>query len=99
MGFIISAPSAQAQIPGIVGNWLSLFKDTSLVAIVGIKDLLNQDQKHDQWIEWSSPTPAHTGYIFAAALFRFLCSQQVAAMPCYWERRLDRRGRRPTPIR
>jgi hypothetical protein len=40
MGFIILPQALKHVIPGIVGNFISLLKDTSLVYIVGMKDLL-----------------------------------------------------------
>ncbi len=39
--FIILPQALKHVIPGIVNNFISLFKDTSLVSIVGMNDLLN----------------------------------------------------------
>lgn len=41
MRFIILPQALRAVIPAIVGQFIGLFKDTSLVAIVGLLDLLN----------------------------------------------------------
>ena len=46
------------MIPGIVNNFISLFKDTSLVYIVGMKDLLEAVKtKNDTALEWQSARP------------------------------------------
>lgn len=41
MGLIVLPQALRAVIPPIVGQFIALFKDTSLVAIVGLLDLLN----------------------------------------------------------
>jgi general L-amino acid transport system permease protein len=38
---IVLPQALRAVIPAIVGQFISLFKDTSLVAIIGLLDLLN----------------------------------------------------------
>ncbi len=40
LGFIVLPQALRAVIPAIVGQFISLFKDTSLVAVVGLTDLL-----------------------------------------------------------
>jgi len=40
MGLIVLPQALRAVIPAIVGQFISLFKDTTLVAIVGLLDLL-----------------------------------------------------------
>jgi general L-amino acid transport system permease protein len=40
LAFIVLPQALRAVIPAIVGQFISLFKDTSLVAIVGLTDLL-----------------------------------------------------------
>jgi general L-amino acid transport system permease protein len=45
LGFIILPQALRAVIPSMVGQFISLFKDTSLLAIVGLVDLLGMAQK------------------------------------------------------
>ena len=45
LGFIVLPQALRAVIPSIVGQFISLFKDTSLLAIVGLVDLLGIAQK------------------------------------------------------
>ena len=57
-GFIILPQALKHVIPGIVNNFISLFKDTSLVSIVGMNDLLDAVKtKNDTALEWASPRP------------------------------------------
>jgi general L-amino acid transport system permease protein len=88
MGFIILPQALKHVIPGIVGNFISLLKDTSLVYIVGMKDLLEAVKTKNDAIEWASPTQAVTGYIFAAAVFWVFCFS-ISRYSRYWERRLN----------
>ncbi|TKC16180.1 amino acid ABC transporter permease [Robertmurraya kyonggiensis] len=45
MTFVILPQALKAVIPACVGQFISIFKDTSLVAIVGLTDLLGMGQK------------------------------------------------------
>lgn len=87
-GFIILPQALKHVIPGIVGNFISLLKDTSLVYIVGMKDLLEAVKTKNDAIEWASPTQSITGYIFAAAVFWVMCFS-ISRYSRYWERRLN----------
>jgi general L-amino acid transport system permease protein len=88
MTFIILPQALKHVIPGIVGNFISLFKDTSLVAIVGIFDLLNAVQNTTNGQDWKSPTTAETGYITAAFLFWIFCFS-MSRYSMMMERRLN----------
>ena len=92
MRLIILPQALTLVIPSIVSSFISLFKDTTLVAIVGIFDLLRTIETAYNDPNWASPTTAATGYIAAAAFFWIFCfgmSRYAMAM----ERRL-RAGRR-----
>ncbi|HHY48246.1 MAG TPA: amino acid ABC transporter permease [Alphaproteobacteria bacterium] len=93
MGFIILPQALKHVIPGIVNSCIALFKDTSLVYIVGMKDLLEAVKTKNDAIEWASPTQATTGYIFAAAIFWAFCFS-MSRYSQYMERRLDTGHRR-----
>ena len=86
--FIILPQALKHVIPGIVGNFISLLKDTSLVYIVGMKDLLEAVKTKNDAIEWASPTQGVTGYIFAAAVFWVMCFS-ISRYSRYWENRLN----------
>ncbi len=86
--FIILPQALKHVIPGIVNTFIALFKDTSLVSIVGIFDLLNTVQAASSDINWSSPTQAITGYVFAAAVFFMFCFA-MSRYSLWMERRLD----------
>lgn len=86
--FIILPQALKHVIPGIVGNFISLLKDTSLVYIVGMKDLLEAVKTKNDAIEWASPTQSVTGYIFAAAVYWVMCFS-ISRYSRYWENRLN----------
>jgi general L-amino acid transport system permease protein len=86
--FIILPQALKHVIPGIVNNFIALFKDTSLVSIVGIFDLLNTVQAASADIEWASPTQAVTGYVFAGFMFWIFCFA-MSRYSLWMERRLD----------
>ena len=74
MMYLIILPQAlKLVIPGIVNTFIGLFKDTTLVLIVGMFDLLGQIQSSFSDPNWSTPTQGHTGYLFAAIVFFVFC--------------------------
>jgi general L-amino acid transport system permease protein len=88
MGFIVLPQALKHVIPGIVNTFIAMFKDTSLVSIVGIFDLLNTVQAAAADAAWQSPTHAVTGYIFAAAVFWMFCFS-MSRYSMFMERRLE----------
>jgi general L-amino acid transport system permease protein len=93
MFFIVLPQALKYVIPGIVNTFIGLFKDTSLVSIVGIFDLLNTIQSATSDANWYSPTQAVTGYVFAAAVFWIFCFS-MSRYSIFMERRLDTGHRR-----
>ncbi len=87
MGLIVMPQAMKLVIPGIVGSCISLFKDTSLVAIVGLTDLLNTVQSSGTDARWASPTTMNTGYLVAALIYFTFCFS-MSRYSQYTERRL-----------
>jgi general L-amino acid transport system permease protein len=73
MVFIILPHALRIVIPGIVNTFIGLFKDTSLVAIVGIFDLIKTVEASRVDPTWAAPTVSHTGYAFAALFYFVFC--------------------------
>lgn len=87
MAFIILPQALRIVIPGIVNTFIGLFKDTTLVAIVGIFDLIRTIEASRVDPEWAAPTISITGYAFAG-LFYFLCCWGMSWYSVTVERRL-----------
>ena len=73
MGLIVLPQALKLVIPGIVGTCIGLFKDTSLVLIVGIFDLLGMAQAASSSPAWLSPSTPMTAYVVAGAIFWIFC--------------------------
>jgi general L-amino acid transport system permease protein len=71
MRFIILPQALRHVIPGIVNTFIGLFKDTTLVLVVGMFDLLGIVQAASTDPEWLGF--AMEGYIFAGLVFWFFC--------------------------
>ena len=70
---IVLPQALKLVIPGIVNTFIGLFKDTSLVLIIGIFDLLGIVQQNQTDAKWFSPSTAMTGYVFAGLVFWIFC--------------------------
>lgn len=73
MSMIVLPQALKLVIPGIVNSFIGLFKDTSLVLIIGLFDLLGIVQKNMTDSKWYAPTTAMTGYLFAGFMFWIFC--------------------------
>ena len=73
VSLIILPQALKLVIPGIVNSFIGLFKDTSLVLIIGLFDLLGIVQKNMADQKWFAPTTSMTGYLFAGLLFWLFC--------------------------
>ncbi|MEZ5448337.1 MAG: amino acid ABC transporter permease [Thiolinea sp.] len=70
---IILPQALKIVIPGIVNTFIGLFKDTTLVLIIGLFDLLGMIQSTFTDPTWATPTTSATGYLVCAAIFWFFC--------------------------
>lgn len=73
MAFVILPQALRLSLPNIVGNFIGLLKDTSLISIIGFFDLLGIVQAGTANADWATPNTAYTGYAFAGALFWVMC--------------------------
>ncbi|MBL8444675.1 MAG: amino acid ABC transporter permease [Zoogloeaceae bacterium] len=91
MGLVILPQALKLVIPGIVNTFIALFKDTSLVIIIGLFDLFNsihQATVDPGWLGYSTE-----GYVFAALVFWIFCFG-MSRYSMHVERRLDRGHKR-----
>ena len=93
MGLIILPQALKLVIPGIVNTFIGLFKDTSLVLIIGIFDLLGMVQSGLSTPRWLSPATPMTGYVFAGLVFWIFCFG-ISRYSQMLERRLAEGGQR-----
>jgi general L-amino acid transport system permease protein len=73
MVFVILPQALRLSLPNIVGNFIGLLKDTSLVSIIGFFDLLGIAQVGTSDANWATPNTALTGYVFVGAVYWAMC--------------------------
>jgi general L-amino acid transport system permease protein len=88
MRLIILPQALKVTIPNIVNTYIGLFKDTSLLLIVGIFDFLKAIETARIDPQWAAPTTSSTGYAFAALVY-FLFCYGMASYARSMERRLS----------
>ncbi|MET4115033.1 general L-amino acid transport system permease protein [Bradyrhizobium sp. JR4.1] len=70
---IVLPQALRHVIPNLVNSFISLFKDTSLVSIVALFDLLGSLRASFSDPKWSSPSTAFTGFAFAGIIYFIFC--------------------------
>ncbi|WP_164901814.1 amino acid ABC transporter permease [Neorhizobium lilium] len=88
MRLIILPQAIKLVIPGIVNTFIGLFKDTSLVSIIGMFDLLGIVTLNQSDANWSTPVTPVTGYVFAGFIFWLFCFG-MSRYSAFMERHLD----------
>jgi general L-amino acid transport system permease protein len=83
--FIVLPQALRIAVPGIINTVVDLFKDTTLLTIIGLFDLLGtveQALKDPAWLGFATE-----GYVFSAMVF-FVCCYVMSAYGRSMERRL-----------
>ncbi|MCX6129286.1 MAG: amino acid ABC transporter permease [Proteobacteria bacterium] len=91
MSLVIMPQALRLVIPGLVNSFISLFKDTSLVLIIGMFDLLGMVQAASTDPEWLGF--ALEGYLFAGLIFWLFCFS-MSRSSLRLERRLQESSQR-----
>lgn len=93
MYLIVMPQALTLVIPGIVNTFIGLFKDTSLVSIIGMFDLLGIVRQNFGDAAWASPQTSMSGLVFAGFVFWIFCFG-MSRYSMFMERRLDTGHRR-----
>ncbi|MHB2166143.1 amino acid ABC transporter permease [Alsobacter sp. R-9] len=93
MRLIILPQALKVTIPNIVNTYIGLFKDTTLVVIVGIFDFLKTIEAARIDPRWAAPTTSATGYVYAA-IFYFVCCYLMSRYARTVEARLAKADKR-----
>lgn len=89
MGLVILPQAVKLVIPGIVNEFIGLFKDTTLVYIIGMFDLLGTVTRNFSDTNWASPQTPLSGLVFAGFVYWCFCFA-MSRYSRFIERRLDR---------
>jgi general L-amino acid transport system permease protein len=90
MGLVVLPQALRLVIPGLVNSFIALFKDTTLVLIVAIFDLLGQLRASFSDPNWATPVTLFTGFAFAGMIY-FVVSFAMSRYAMFTERRLSAR--------
>lgn len=73
MVLVILPQAYSLVIPGIINVLIGMFKETSLVYIIGMFDLLGIVRQAIQQVQWSTPETPLTGMVFIGLVFWLFC--------------------------
>ena len=83
---VVLPQALKISIPGIVNTFIALFKDTTLVGIIGLFDFLGMAQTASRSPEWKGYD--FEAYVFVAVIF-FICCFSMSKYSQALERKLD----------
>ena len=87
-GLIVLPQALRHVIPGLVNSFIALFKDTTLVLIVALFDLLGQLRASFADPNWATPTTLFTGFAFTGIIYFVVCFA-MSRYSLFVERRLN----------
>jgi general L-amino acid transport system permease protein len=85
---VVMPQALRHVIPGLVNSFIALLKDTSLVSIVALFDLLGQLRAAFADPNWSTPTTLFTGFAFTGIMYFVMCFG-ISRYSLFVERRLN----------
>jgi len=88
MRLVILPQAIKLVIPSIVSEFIGLFKDTSLVSIIGMFDLLGSVERNFADPSWATVQTPMTGIVFAGIIYFVFCAG-MSRYSMFMERRLD----------
>ena len=88
MRLIVLPQALKISIPGIVNTFIGLFKDTTLVIIIGLFDILGQARVLQTNPNWMGKVD-HETFLLAAVFFFIICFS-MSRYSINLEKRLDR---------
>jgi len=87
-GLIVLPQALRHVIPSLVNSFIALFKDTTLVLIVSLFDLLGQLRAAFADPTWATPTTLFTGFAFTGIIYWVGCFA-MSRYSLFLERRLN----------
>jgi general L-amino acid transport system permease protein len=87
-GLIVMPQALRHVIPGLVNSFIALFKDTSLVSIVALFDLLGSLRASFADPNWATPSTLFTGFAFTGMIYFAFCFG-MSRYSLFVERRLN----------
>src|SRR3954462_6588959 len=87
-GLIVMPQALRHVIPGLVNSFIALFKDTSLVSIVALFDLLGSLRASFADPTWATPSTLFTGFAFTGLVYFAFCFG-MSRYSLFVERRLN----------